>query len=176
MPRMREASEAGGPPPVWRIAMLGRQPGLTRAAHGDGPDDVWLRLGDRHDDLPEQANADRTALRSLLTAHLTRSGAVHIVTRCAPPALLLTGSDALLVPCEGRTRQTMTLAPGDLLVMCSAAALEVDPEGLVGVLADGALVARRTSPDRLLHRVMRGAMVGAAAVVQRHPAAVAATA
>ncbi|MGH8893135.1 MAG: hypothetical protein ACRDWY_07485 [Actinomycetes bacterium] len=149
----------------WQVEVAGRQPGLTRVTRV-GPE-LHVRVGDRLPDGAGSAEPARWLLRSLLTADLHADGTVRLVTRCSPPALVVTGHGASLLPSDCRASARSRLQPGDLLVMCSASTLDGDPEGLVTLLQDGAERARHVDPARLVRHLVRGCMSGAAAVIRR---------
>jgi hypothetical protein len=149
----------------WVVEVAERRHGLTRVTrHGA---DLRLRVGDeRWDDSSRDAAGGSRGLRSLLVAQLRPDGTVGLVTRCAPPALVVSADGVRLLPDDGRNEGEAVLDEGDLLVMCSATALDDDPRGLVALLASGPGPARLRSPSQLVRRLLSGSLSGAAAVAR----------
>lgn len=142
----------------WQVEVLERQPGLAgvirRAGH------VYVRVVDG-------TTGSGAAGRSLLAADLADDGSAHLVARCAPPALVLSDSGVRPLPAGGSGRATTSLHSGDLLVMCSAASLEGEPDGVVSLLRAGPGSARRADLRWLVRTLLRGSDTGAAAVIRR---------
>ncbi|HEX7189560.1 MAG TPA: hypothetical protein VF423_15175 [Actinomycetes bacterium] len=163
------AVAAAGPsfvegPDRWAIEVLGRQHGLTRVSRdGSG---LRVRLGDQvpADHVPTVAPRP-SHLGSLLVADLATDGTVTLVARCAPPALVFADGEARLLPNDGSVRATARLRPGDLLVMCSASALEANPAGVVDLLA-GPRPARQGDLGDLVRRLLSSSLLGAAAAAR----------
>lgn len=150
----------------WEIQVAGSHPGLTRVTEDNLG--LHVRVGDRHPGsgpagVPRQ-------LRSMLAADLRPDGSVHLVTRCAPPALIVAAGGPSLFPADAGVRGECVLAPGDLLVMCSAAVLDAHPDGIVALLSAGSATARDTDPAQLVETVLSGARSGAVAVARRRTA------
>ena len=147
----------------WAVHVLGRQPGLASLrTHGT---ETRIRVGDRLS-VPGPREADGQPLRSLLVADLHDDGRVHLVTRCAPPALLVREDAVELLPAGGEPTADALLTDGDLLVMCSAATLDAAPAGIVSLLASGPSASRHRDPEQLVRSLLRGTMVGAAAAAR----------
>lgn len=160
LPLDRQVSFSG-----WEVEVQEVQPGLTRCSRSGSV--LHVRVGDW---LPAQARTTgQGQLRSLLTADLAADGSVLLVTRCAPPALVVTERGPRLLPADGAVREMTTLDPGDLLVMCSAATLDTHPAGVVELLTAGPERARDTDPRLLVRNLLRGSAAGATAVVRRSP-------
>jgi hypothetical protein len=145
----------------WELEVRERQRGLTRVTRQGT--DLRLRIGDERWDTSPNGEGN---LRSLLVAHLRSDGTVHLVTRCAPPALVVSADRVRLLPEDGSKEAESALRAGDLLVMCSASALDDDPRGLVDLLVRGPGSARHGGPVRLAERMLHGSLVGAAAVAR----------
>jgi len=137
--------------------------GISRSGH-----DLHIRIGDRHPRGDGTSAAAARHLRSVLVADLFPDGTVQLVTRCSPPALLVSVHGAVLLPGDGSVSGGGVLAPDDLLVMCSASTLEAHPAGVVDLLKAGSDVVRRDT-ERLVQDLVRGRRGGAAAVVRRLP-------
>ncbi len=150
----------------WEVQVAGSQPGLTRVT--DDNLGLHIRVGDRHPGSGPSAVPRQ--LRSMLAADLRADGSVHLVTRCAPPALIVAAEGPWLFPADAGVRGECVLAPGDLLVMCSAAVLDAHPDGIVALLSAGPDTARDTDPAQLVATVLSGATSGAVAVARRLPA------
>lgn len=146
---------------TWEVEVVERQRGLTRVTRQGT--DLRVRVGDERWDTSPDGEGN---LRSLLVADLRSDGTVHLVTRCAPPALVVSADRVRLLPEDGSTDADAHLREDDLLVMCSASALDDDPRGLVDLLAGGPGPARHGHPARLVDRLLRGSLVGAAAVAR----------
>ncbi len=135
--------------------------GVSRSGH-----ELHIRVGDRHHRGDVTPAAAARHLRSVLIADLFPDGAVQLVTRCSPPALVVSARGAVLLPADGRASGGTVLAADDLLVMCSASTLEAHPAGVVDLLKGGSDLAGRDT-DRLVRDLVRGRRGGAAAVVRR---------
>ena len=148
----------------WRVDAAPGRGGLTRITRAGG--DLHIRVGDRaRDERP--GTARRAHLRSMLVADLFADGTVQLVTRCSPPALVVSRSGVALLPADGRTSARALLEPDDLLVMCSAVALDAHPAGVVDLLKAGPDLARSTDTERLVRELVHGSPDAAAAVVRR---------
>lgn len=145
----------------WQLEVLGRAPGSTRVTYGR--DDIQVRIADAT--LPALGGVG--SLRSLLAVQLGRDGTAHVTTRCAPPALVVSSDGIRPLPADGSTSATTRLQPGDLLVMCSAAALDAHPAGVVALLAAEPDSVRDRDPASVAGTLLRGSLVGSAAVVRR---------
>jgi hypothetical protein len=148
----------------WEVHVQGRQPGLATLrtyAH-----ETRLRVGDRLAVPDPRTHAESGTLRSLLVADLHDDGRVHLVTRCAPPALLVRQDIVELLPAGGRSTADALLTDGDLLVMCSAATLDSSPAGIVCLLASGPRASRHRDPAQVVRGLLRGTMGGGAAVAR----------
>lgn len=90
----------------------------------------------------------------------------RVLVRCdlAPPALLAAAQGAHLVPEGGRTEEEIRLEQGELLVICSADALEHLPNGLRSV-SEHLCAAEHLDVDEVLDQVIAYSPAGAAAVV-----------
>lgn len=150
----------------WRVDAVPGRPGLTRITREGG--DLHIRVGD-----PVRAerpgSARRAHLRSMLVADLFADGTVQMVTRCSPPALILSRSGVTLLPADGRPTGRALLQPDDLLVMCSASALDAHPAGVVELLKAAPDLARSTDTERLVRELVQGSSEAAAAVIRRLP-------
>lgn len=145
----------------WQLEVLGRAPGSTRVTYGRH--DIQVRIADAA--VPTVAAAG--SLRSLLAVQLGPDGTAHVTTRCAPPALVVSPDGIRPLPSDGSTSATTRLQPGDLLVMCSAAALDAHPAGVVALLAAAPDWVRASDPATVASTLLRGSLVGSAAVVRR---------
>jgi hypothetical protein len=152
---------APAPPARWVVATLDRSSGYTRVRSVEGG--LQLRVGDGLTtiDAPVRGSG------SLVTASLFDDGSVVVETQTAPPALLVSRGGARLLPAApGQCRPTR-MDPGDRLLLCSAAALDAPPVGLVDILKSPVDEVLRMSPSDLLDRILDGTDDGAAAVVLR---------
>lgn len=147
----------------WQVEVVEREPGLTRVTR-DGHD-LHVRVGDG---LPEGVGRPLSRrLRSLIVADLSADGSVHLVTRCSPPALVVTRSGAELLPPDGLPSARRWLETDDLLVMCSASTLDAHPSGVVALLKAGPERVRHIVPEQLVRELVRGSLTGAAVVARR---------
>ena len=143
----------------WQVEVLDRQPGQAGVIRRSGH--VYVRVVDG---APAGSGG---ATRSLLAADLAADGSAHLVARCSPPALVLSDSGVRPLPAGGSGRATISLQRGDRLVMCSAASLEGEPDGVVSLLRAGPGSARRADLRWLVRTLLRGSDTGAAAVIRR---------
>lgn len=95
-------------------------------------------------------------------AWLLEDGRVAVRCAAAPPALLVTQGASRLVPSLPGGRDTQALVDGDLLVMCSAGALDHLPAGIGAVLGWGPRQLGASHPETLLERLMAEVDEGAA--------------
>lgn len=146
--------------PSWQWEAVGRQPGSTQVLR-TGPD-LSLRVADM---LPA-GTGEQSSLRSLLTARLLPDGTAQVTTRCAPPAILVTGGGLRLLPEDGRSTALAVLSPGDLLLLRSASVLDAEPCELVDLLKAGPDAARHLDVGELVRTMLAGAFDGAAAVAR----------
>lgn len=147
----------------WQVEVVERQPGLTRVSR-DGHD-MHVRVGDGLIDGDGRAAGRR--MRSLIAAELSADGTVHLVTRCSPPALVVSRTGADLLPADGLPSARRALEADDLLVMCSASTLDAHPGGVVALLKAGPERVRHIEPERLVRELVRGSLTGAAVVARR---------
>lgn len=151
-------------PARWIVDRLERPSGFaTIDRRGDG---VRVHVGDDGGGLGTQSSA---AEMSVVTAELDRTGGVVVETRSAPPALLVTRRGTQLLPATPGLRRPTLITPGDLLLLCSASALDAPPVGLVQILRSPALEVLSMSPRVLLGLIMADQTDGAAAIVTRAP-------
>lgn len=106
---------------------------------------------------------------SVVTADFDERGGVVVETCSAPPALLVTRRGTQLLPATPGLRRPTLVAPGDLLLLCSASALDAPPVGLVQILKAPAREVLSMSPTVLLGLIMADQTDGAAAIVTRAP-------
>lgn len=152
----------------WQVEVMSRESGLGRVTRtGEA---IQLRVGDRSPPAVSSPGVAAQRLRSLLVADLAANGFVHVVTRCAPPALVVSPARVSLLPAHGRVEAERSLEPGDILVMCSAATLDAHPAGVVSLLKQLPHVAPDAALRQLVRRVAAGSPEGAAAVARWSPA------
>lgn len=105
--------------------------------------------------------------RSGTMARLTRCGAATVQCVQAPQALMVTGGHPHLVPQMPGLADQVAIVEGDVLVLCSAGALEYLPRGF-GLITDRLRhSAEALDPNRLLAEILSYAKNGAAAIVSR---------
>jgi hypothetical protein len=159
-PRRSDLIRVGG----WELLTTRSGAVTVRPRHHE----LQLRLGDAwatgtgRPGEPEE-------LRSLMVVTMTEEGTVTASTRCSPPALVLADPGSRLLPADGARLGTTQVEVGDVLALCSAAALDPEPAGLVRLLcrADG-WAHRLRLGDVLADLVddVDGAVRGAAAVAR----------
>ena len=116
-------------------------------------------------DLPATGGADTTQ------AWLCPDGRATVRTHAAPPALLVSSTGARLLPAVPGMpgvagEDDADLLDDDILVMCSAAALQELPAGLGAILEWSPRRLGAQDPAALLRRLMAGSEVGAAVVAR----------
>jgi len=147
----------------WVIESVCRRGGLTEV-HRVG-DQLHLRVGD----APGTAD-------SCTEAWLHTDGRVAVSCPAAPAALMVTAGGSRLVPAVPGRIGDGVLCDGDLLVMCSAGALDHLPAGIGAVLAWAPRQIGSQEPEVLLDRLMSDSEDGAALLAcYRSPASRAAT-
>lgn len=110
-------------------------------------------------------------LASWTDVWLHMDGRVEVRCSSAPPALLVAADGSRLVPSLSEGRGGGALRAGDLLVVCSAGALDHLPFGIGAVLAWDPRQLAVGEPAALLERLMTDSDEGAALLVRyRGPA------
>jgi hypothetical protein len=142
------------------LATAERSTGFVRVT-ADGPR-LRVCVGDR----PRPVGSTPTAA-GLVTAELGEDGSVVVETVTAPPALLVSADGARLLPAAPGQCQPTATRVGDLLILCSASALDAPPAGLVDILRHQAQEVLATSPQDLLATLLDAVDDGAAAVIAR---------
>lgn len=117
-------------------------------------------------DLPETGTGG-TSGNSFASALCGPGGSVQVTTRNAPPALLVTSAGHRAVPDGVAHHETVTLDPGDRLILLSASALEGLPCCLARVLHEPPDRLLRADESALLVEVFDQQQSGAGAVVVR---------
>jgi hypothetical protein len=145
---------------MWTLATAERATGFVRVT-ADGSA-LRVAVGDR----PRPVGTVPTA-SGLVTAELAADGSVVVETVTAPPALLVSCDGARLLPAAPGQCQPTATQPGDLLILCSASALDAPPAGLVEILRHQAQEVLAMSPQDLLTRLLDAVEDGAAAVIAR---------
>ena len=143
----------------WQVKTLTRATGVASASP------VGQRLLVLVADLPATGGADTTR------AWLHPDGRVTVRSQAAPPALLVSSTGARLLPAVPGVpgvagEDHADLLDDDILVMCSAAALEELPAGLGAILEWSPRRLGAHDPMALLRRLMAGCTVGAAVVAR----------
>ena len=147
----------------WVVSRLERPTGFaTIDLRGDS---VRVHVGDGGGGLVAPLDSDR----SDITAEFDGQGGVVVETCSAPPALLVARDGTRLLPATPGLRRPTLIAPGDLLLLCSASALDAPPVGLVQILKAPAREVLSMSPQMLLDLIMGDQPDGAAAIVMRAP-------
>lgn len=97
---------------------------------------------------------------------LHTDGRVLVTCCAAPPALVVARERSHLLPDVPATSGTEQLSDGDLVVMCSASALDHLPAGIGAVLAWAPLKHAARRPDDLLDRLLTDTDVGSAVLAR----------
>lgn len=145
----------------WQVDTLMRADGLAVVERAAGS--VRVLVGDANpSDVPgDDAGVGEPDATEVL---LGPDGRVVVRSHASPPALLVTRAGCRLLPAAPATEDEIVLAPGDVVVLCSAEALGSLPTGLGGVLNHSPLRLGLHDPHTLLEELMTGSDVGAAAV------------
>jgi hypothetical protein len=157
-------------PARWVITRLERPTGFARISrHGAA---VRVLVGD--DGRPGRPGepgypVDRS--ESVVSALFDPDGRVVVETRSAPPALLVARSGTQLLPDTPGHQVPTRMADGDVLLLCSASALDSPPVGLVEILRSPAQQVLAMSHELMLAMILGDEPDGAAAVVMRAPSA-----
>jgi hypothetical protein len=117
----------------WEVLTVSTPGGVVRTQLDD--DGLWLQLGDL--DAHGRPGPVRTA--GTTTARFGPAGAAWLQCVSAPPVLWLGAGGHRLAPQVPSGQEDVRLAPGDLLVLCSADVLEHLDRGLphLAELTDG---------------------------------------
>jgi len=159
------------PPARWLVSRLERPSGFARVdRHGAA---VRVLVGDEgggpgardHDGAGRGAPVQLG--RSVVTAEFGAKGDVVVETCSAPPALLVSGSGTQLLPATPGLRRPARMSAGDILLLCSASALDAPPVGLVEILKAPAREVLAMSQRVLLDMILGDQTDGAAAIVTR---------
>jgi hypothetical protein len=145
----------------WVVARLEGPNGFARV--DERGTTVRVAVGEQDGRSGEPAGSPQ----SLVTAVLGRRGEVVVETCSAPPALLVGADGTRLLPATPGLRRPTRMAAGDVLLLCSASALDAPPVGLVEILKAPAADVLGTSPETLLAMILGDRSDGAAAVVSR---------
>jgi hypothetical protein len=151
----------------WVITRLERPTGFAKVyRHGRT---VRVLVGDDGGAAASDVRAGLAAPRaeSVIEARFDFDGTVIVETRSAPPALLVGRGGTQLLPATPGLRRPAQMAEGDVLLLCSASALDAPPIGLVEILKAPARQVLGMSPELMLSMVMGDEPDGAAAVVMR---------
>ncbi|GAB3436964.1 hypothetical protein GCM10027517_07850 [Phycicoccus ginsengisoli] len=96
----------------------------------------------------------------------TRDGNVMVVTRDAPPALLVARSGCRTAPGEPGGRELVALERDELLLLVSSSVLEAQPAALSHALQSPAELVDR-DPDQVLAELFAEVPYGAGAIIRR---------
>lgn len=157
-------------PTQWLVSRLERPSGFARVDRDGEALRVLVGDGGRpgtHDDDPWRTPGQRPVPLSVVTAEFGPKGDVVIETCSAPPALLVSESGTQLLPATPGLRRPARMSAGDILLLCSASALDAPPVGLVQILKAPALEVLSMTPRMLLGLIMADQTDGAAAIVTR---------
>lgn len=142
---------------------------VDRLTRTDGVADVRRHDGCLHVTVGDVASAGGRATGAspdATEAWLHPGGRLVVRTHVAPPALLVTPSGARLLPTAPDVQAEVTAVDGDILIMCSAEALDHLPKGLGGILSCSPLRVGAHDPGALLAQLMDGSEFGAAVVAR----------
>lgn len=157
-------------PARWLVSRLERPSGFARVDRhghavrvlvGEGGPDVRGGGDHRTPGVPPHLG------RSAVTAEFSARGEVVVETCSAPPALLVSGSGTQLLPATPGLRRPARMSAGDILLLCSASALDAPPVGLVEILKAPAKDVLAMSHKVLLYMILGDQTDGAAAIVTR---------
>jgi hypothetical protein len=145
----------------WQITAIECQRGLARV--------------DSHDPhLTEIVVADlppgRASGRDCFTAvACTDDGEALVMSRQAPPALLVTRSGQWPVPGHGEGQELIRIDGDQRLLILSAAAFDALPESLGRTLHGPPSIVLDADPFTLLHSLFREIGAGSGAIIGRYP-------
>lgn len=139
----------------WDIELVRRPGSFAEVRRVD--DRLHLWLGDDH-----QAGHAPGEAGSSTDAVLHDDGRALVTCCAAPPALVVAPGRSCLLPAVPGTPGVERLRDGDLLVMCSASALDHLPAGIGAVLAWAPLELAARHADVLLDRLMEDTDAGSA--------------
>ncbi len=147
----------------WVVESLARPTGTTQVRRVGTR--LHLRVADRARLAPGVSRMDREKTGST-DAWLHADGTVSVRCLAAPPALHVGSGGSRLLPTLPGGEDTRVMEDGDLIVMCSAGALDHMPAGIGAVLAWSPLTLGATEPATLLDRLMSEADEGAAVLAR----------
>ena len=152
---------------VWAVELLRRPGSQADVSRAGDRVHVWLGDADHVDHahrLEHGAHLEQLPGEpgSCSDAVLHEDGGVVVTCCTAPPALVISRGRTHLLPAVPGTTGVERLSDGDVLVMCSASALDHLPAGIGAVLAWAPRELAARQPDVLLDRLMLDTDVGSA--------------
>jgi hypothetical protein len=161
----RVAARHTAPGAAWAIWSRRAEGSFTSVVQHDGLVDVQvgdLGLAGAGGPVDTEIPPSVETPLSRMAASLHRGGGVVLDACAAPPALHISRDGIWLLPAMGGAQRR--LAPGDRLLLWSAAALEAHPSRLLTVLHREAADLLAMSPSGLVGSALSGTGCGAAAV------------
>lgn len=102
-------------------------------------------------------------------AACTCDGELVVVTRGAPPAIVLGPAGCRTAPADGSVRDSMFPQPGERFLLLSCAAFENMPDVLAKGIEQCPTDLIEQDPEELLLAIFEGLAQGAGAVIDRQP-------
>jgi hypothetical protein len=152
------AGDLGG----WRVTTLESSKGFARVARRHGLTEVVVG----ETGIAATGMGTYSAQASVTC---TPGGHATVLTREAPPAILVTLSGHRTSPAQPGAASLERLAPGERLVVLSSAAFEEMPEALVDLLCNHPVKLLASPAATLLPSIFEVVGKGAGAIIERSP-------
>jgi hypothetical protein len=152
------AGDFGG----WRVTTLESSQGFARVTRRHGLTEVVV--GER-----DVAGASLGTCPAQASVTCTPGGHATVLTREAPPAILVTLSGHRTSPAQPGSASLERLTPGERLVVLSSAAFEEMPELLADLLCNNPVRLLASPAAELLPSIFDVVGKGAGAIVERSP-------
>lgn len=151
---VRRLECAGG----WSAALMECPDGVASLSNGRDVVQLFVsEMPDRQSDRPS----------SFIAAACLPEGEVLVLAREAPPALLVTPHGHARVPANAQREELVRIAPGEFLLLLSAAVFEDMPASLATLLHDPHPQLLGLDPGAFLATLLDSTGAGAGAVLTR---------
>lgn len=157
---VRTQGDYGG----WTVTTIESSHGLARVRPQDGITEIFV--GETCDGGSTSSNP----CRAYSAAACTPEGDALVLTREAPPAILVTAAFHRTSPADPGMRSLEHLEVGERLVMLSSASFEDMPDLLAALLRSAPAKLLRSDPANLLAELFQAVGQGAGAIIERLPA------
>ncbi|HEY7718868.1 MAG TPA: hypothetical protein VH915_08915 [Pedococcus sp.] len=152
---LRTERDTGG----WHVTAIECRRGLARVENRPGLTEVVVA------DWPGDSDVGG---ESYSAAACTPEGDALVMSRQAPPALLVTRHGQRPAPVQPGGSELLHLVPGQRLLLLSATAYDALPECLAAMLHGPSSAILDADPFTLLHTLFREIGAGSGAVIGRH--------